>query len=93
MRLSVIAFGLFLLAILSSSMESGEKRREQAHIRILLEEVKPELRASRRDLQKVIRELESKPSRDIYEQSLLEELKRWMKDPSFRRPSKPRKSA
>ncbi len=69
---------------MAHSMESGEKSFEQAHIRIMLQEVKPEIRSSRREIKKMIRELESKNQRDIYEQSLLEELRRWLKDPSFK---------
>ena len=78
-------FALCLLSLLwaADSMESGEKSFQQAHIQIMLQEVRPELKSSRKEIRKMIKELESKKQRDIYEQSLLEQLRIWLKDPSF----------
>ncbi len=100
MRLAIALCGIFFTVGFGykMSVESGVKSAAQARILVMLEDVRPNVRSSKENIQRIIRELEKDKNRDLYEETLLQELKRWLKDPEFRnqlrrQSIKPKKSA
>lgn len=84
LHLSAIFLGSLLVTSTTwAPTQSGELILHREMIFAMLQEVKPEVKAGRRDIRQMIKELESQPQRDLYEEVLLQELKRWLHDKSF----------